>query len=102
MFHIVTSMEDWILRSTKMETVFVFFTRKTCAPCHIMEKIIKELKISLTLLLVDCDTFPEIPSRYYIKSTPTLCSWHGGRVWNQYNKGNKPADIEEFILKEIK
>ena len=98
--HLLVSMEDWRERISKLSTVFVFFTRESCGPCKAMAQVLMLLKVSQQIIEIDVEEFPEIAAKYFIRSTPTLCSFNSGRMWNQYVGGYALKDLERFILKE--
>ena len=58
----------------KNKKILVDFYASWCGPCKMMSEVFEEVqdKISIDILKIDVDKFPEIASRYNVFSIPTI------------------------------
>jgi thioredoxin 1 len=64
--------------------VLVDFWAEWCGPCRIMAPLLEQLATDredrLTVAKLDVDGNPKVPSRYRIRSIPTMILFMGGRI----------------------
>ena len=77
-----TSFEDEVLKSDT--PVLVDFWAEWCGPCRMigpsLEDISKEMDGKLKVVKVNIDENPTTPSRYGVRSIPTLLLFKNGQV----------------------
>ena len=77
-----TSFEQEVLKSDT--PVLVDFWAEWCGPCRMigpsLEDISKEMDGKLTVVKVNSDENPATPSRYNVRSIPTLLRFKNGQV----------------------
>jgi len=73
---------DRILRSNKI--VLVDFFGTWCGPCKslnpILEKISDEYSQTVEIVKVDVDLFPELATKYEVRSIPNMIFFHNGMI----------------------
>lgn len=84
--------------------IIVDFGATWCMPCKTIDKYMEEIaneflgKVKTFTFLVDND--PEIPSKYGVRSNPTIIFFKNGKVLNQLIGAVPKKKIVDF-LKEI-
>lgn len=72
-----------------------------CAPCRAIapavEAIAKDMAGHLKVGKMDIDSNPKVPTKYDVRSIPTLLLFHGGKVVGQLVGAAPKAKIEAFV-----
>ena len=98
-----TSFEQEVLKSDT--PVLVDFWAEWCGPCRMigpsLEDIAKEMDGKLKVVKVNIDENPTTPSRYNVRSIPTLLLFKGGepveRVVGVLKKDQLAAKIDKHL-----
>ncbi|MCX8061011.1 MAG: thioredoxin [Anaerolineales bacterium] len=87
------SFQSQVLAS--VTPVLVDFTAVWCAPCKMLEPILKELADQwagkVRIVKVDVDQNPELAIQYNVMGVPTLMLFQGGNVLERLS-GYQPKD----------
>jgi thioredoxin 1 len=80
-----TTFDELVLRADK--PVLVDFWAEWCPPCHqivpVLEQIAAERKDQLTIVKLNSDENPVVPSHYRVMALPTLMLFHRGElIWS--------------------
>lgn len=89
---------DKVLKENKK--VLIDFYADWCGPCRMLSPIIEEVKKEVTDVLVtkiNVDEFPDIASRYGVRSIPTLIYIKDGEVVNQMIGVKPKKDILNML-----
>jgi thioredoxin 1 len=85
--------------------VVVYFSGTFCAPCKVfgpaVEKLIAtEFSDRVKLVKMDVGDSPITPSRYDVRTVPTILFVRASQVRGQF-VGTKPAQLREFLEKQL-
>ena len=87
------AFENQVLKATA--SILVDFTAVWCAPCKMLEPILKDLADlwagQVHILKVDVDQNPELAMQYNVMGVPTLILFQGGKVVERLS-GYQPKD----------
>jgi thioredoxin 1 len=95
--------EAEILNSDK--PVIIDFWAEWCVPCKRITPILKELADEygerVKVVKMDVDSNPKTPGSYGIRSIPTILTFKGGQVVEQFQGGNRPKSYFEEAIKKL-
>jgi thioredoxin 1 len=85
--------------------VLVEFGASWCGPCQrqlpVLEKLSSEFNNKLKVVKVDIDDSPSLSNTYFIKSVPTLISFHKGQKLESKSGLSSLDDIKVIFLKKM-
>jgi len=98
-----TSFEQEVLKSDT--PVLVDFWAEWCGPCRMigpsLEDIAKEMDGKLKVVKVNIDENPTTPSRYNVRSIPTLLLFKNGQVADQIVGAVPKAKLDAMVKRAI-
>ena len=94
-----------VIEASKTQPVMVDFWADWCGPCKMLtptiEEVARENSGKLTVVKLNVDDNMNIPSKFNIRSIPTLLVFKGGQVADQI-VGKVPKDtIDKVIQRHI-
>ena len=85
--------------------VLVDFYADWCGPCKALaptlEEVAKELGPKVKIVKMNVDDSPEAPTKYGIRSIPTLILFKGGEVAAQSVGGMQKTQLQQWVEKAI-
>ncbi len=83
----------------KDKKVLVDFYADWCGPCKMLAPVLEEIsdKISIDILKVDVDKFPDIAERYNVFSIPTIYIIDKGEILKSHTGYLNPTELLSFI-----
>jgi len=97
------SFEQEVLKSDT--PVLVDFWAEWCGPCKMigpsLEDIAKEMNGKLKVVKVNIDENPTTPSRYNVRSIPTLLLFKNGQVADQIVGAVPKAKLDAMVKRAI-
>jgi thioredoxin 1 len=92
------TFDDLVLRADK--PVLVDFWAQWCPPCHQIAPVLEQIdaeRNDLTVVKLNSDENPSIPSRYRVMALPTLMLFHRGEViWSVVGARPKHKLVKEL------
>ena len=87
------------------QPVLVDFYATWCGPCKALSPILEQLKEQynnqIQILKIDVDENPELPSKYDIRSIPTLMTFKNGEILQTMKGFTGKAKIEDLIKSSL-
>ena len=80
----INSWNDTILNNPK--TVLVDFYAEWCKPCEMIKPLLEQIDKEYTeveICKLNVDNYPQLASKYAIKSIPAIISFKNGQVYRQ-------------------
>jgi thioredoxin 1 len=98
--------ENFDKQVLKASTPFLLdLSAQWCGPCKaiapVVEALAEEYSGKVAFGTVDIDQNPKIPTRYQVRSIPTLLLFHEGKVIGQLTGAHPKARIVDLIKKAI-
>ena len=97
------SFENEVIKSDK--PIVVDFWAEWCGPCKqigpVLEEISEEMKDQVTIAKHNIDQEPNIPTKYGIKSIPTMLLFKGGEVKATKVGATTKSNIISWIKENI-
>ena len=97
------SFEDDVLKSAK--PVLVDYWAEWCGPCKMIGPIVEESAAAyadqLTIAKLDIDESPRTPSRYNVRSIPTLMLFKDGQPVATHVGSLSKGQLQAFIDKHL-
>lgn len=83
----------------KDKKVLVDFYANWCGPCKMLGEVFENIQdeISVDILKVDVDKFPDIASKYNVFSIPTLYLIENGNILKSHTGYLNKEELKEFI-----
>lgn len=97
------TFEAEVLKSST--PVLIDFWAQWCAPCRaiapMVEALAKEYAGKLKVVKLDIDSNPKTPTKYDVRSIPTLLVFKDGKVFGQIVGAAPRPKVEELIKKAL-
>lgn len=98
-----TTFSQEVLLDKKL--VLVDFWAEWCGPCRmiapVLESLAQELSDSVKICKVDIDENPEIPTKFGVRSIPTLCLFKDGQLISTQVGALPKNTLTDWIQKNI-
>jgi thioredoxin 1 len=97
------TFEAEVLKSST--PVLIDFWAQWCAPCRAIAPMVAalagEYAGKLKVVKIDIDSNPKTPTKYDVRSIPTLLMFKDGKVFGQIVGAAPRAKVEELIKKAL-
>ena len=94
-----------VIQASHDKPVLVDFWAEWCGPCRVLGPVLERLAANnngeWSLIKINSDEHPELPTKYGIRSIPAVKLFHKGEVVNEFVGALPEPAIKEWLKKNI-